>query len=56
MKKGQTVTVTAPFHAYRGHTGTITNTATDKDGDIIFVRLGNGHEVMLEPTDVAVTR
>jgi ribosomal protein L21E len=52
MKKGQTVTVTAPFHAYRGHTGTITNTATDDDGDIIFVRLGNGQEVMLEPTDV----
>ena len=52
MKKGQTVTVTAPFHAYRGQTGTITNTATDKDGDIIFVRLNNGKDIMLEPTDV----
>ena len=56
MKKGQTVTVTAPFHAYRGHTGTITMTATDEDGDIIFVRLGNGREVMLEPSDVAATQ
>lgn len=56
MKKGQTVTVTAPFHAYCGHTGTITMTATDEDGDIVFVRLGNGREVMLEPSDVEVTR
>ena len=56
MKKGQTVTVTASFHAYRGHTGTITRIYKDDEGVMLFVKLGNGREVMLDPSDVREVR
>ena len=54
MKEQDKVTVTNTFHAYRGHTGIIATTGTDEYGEFIFVRLNNGHEVMLEPSDVRV--
>jgi hypothetical protein len=54
MKEQDKVTITNTFHAYRGHTGVITTTGTDGHGEFIFVRLNNGHEVMLEPSDVRV--
>lgn len=56
MKEQDTVTITNTFHAYRGHSGVITVKGTDEHGEFIFVRLNNGHEVMVEPSDVRVSQ
>jgi hypothetical protein len=47
-------TITNPFHPYRGHTVTITNTTKDDEGTLVFVRLGNGTEIMLDPSDITI--
>lgn len=55
METGQKVTVTNQFHAYYGQVGTITDTATDEFGDIVFVRFFNKN-IMVEATDVTLNK
>ncbi len=56
MQVGQKVTVTNKFHAYSGQVGTITETATDEFGDIVFVQFTDGKNIMVEATDVTLNK
>jgi len=56
MKSGQRVVITNAFHAHRGQGGIISTVATDEDGVMIFVTLDNNLQVMVEPSDIKVTK
>ena len=48
------VRITNRFHAYHGQIGIISRRTVDEEGEIIFVVIDNGKELMLEPSDVKV--
>jgi hypothetical protein len=55
MKTGQKVKLTNPYHAYRGMSGVITDMTTDEFGQLYFVRLADGRNVMVEASDITTT-
>jgi len=54
MKTGQKVTITNQFHPYRGQSGKITNIELDEFGEIVFIQLVDGKNIMVEKTDITL--
>lgn len=56
MKAGQRVVVTNTLHAYYGNGGVISTVSKDEEGTVMLVTLDNKKQVMVEPSDIMVTR